>query len=124
MSTDRILSLEIAPVDDDYTAGSVLLAITYPAAPAAPTYRINGQLPAPVSDFPGVVQALDEFEVELASSTDPSTDSRKRMASGQELELDAVAGTIKFGGGPTLPAASAFAVRDTLRRRGLAPAAP
>lgn len=124
MSSDRILSLESTPVDNDYTGPTVLLAVTYPAAPGAPTYRINGQLPQPVSDLPGVAEALDEFAAELASSADPSTDSRKRMPSGQELELDAVASTVKFGGGPTLPSASAFAVRDTLRRRGLAPAAP
>ena len=121
MSTDRILSLEITPVDGDYTSGVVLLALTYPAAPGAPTYRLNGQLPQPVSDLPGVAEALDEFEAELASSADPSTDTRKRMPSGQELELDAVAGTVKFAGNPTLPASSAFALRDTLRRHGFAP---
>ena len=114
MSFHRTLSVQFSDTETFTIAG--VLAIDYTAA----TYRLDGATPKPLTDLPALKIALDEFQAEIASTTDPVTDLTKALPSGDVITYIPSTNSIKFASTPTYPVAVAFAVRDTLVAIGLA----
>lgn len=114
MSFHRTLSIQFSDTETYTVAG--VLTIDYTAA----TYRLDGATAKPTTDLPAMKVALDEFEAEIASTTDPVTDLTKALPSGDVITYIPATSSIKFASTPTYPIAVAFSLRDTLVAVGLA----
>ncbi len=105
---------------DGWTS-KIAITFAYPALPAVPTYAIDADAAAPLSDLDSLVDVLDEIDEELSNGSADPTSLQVATVGGRPVTLapNAVGGpTIAIGvGGTAKPAALVLALRDELRAK-------